>query len=131
MSNEIKGNAFGKTVHGDAFLYEISNKNGIKAEITDYGARLVSLFVPDKNGELKDVVLGHCSADEYESDTCCFFGTTVGRNANRIANAAFELDGVTYQLEQNDGVNNLHSGKDSFAYKLWKLAELSDNAVIL
>ena len=98
---------FGKLADGDkAALYTIENENGMKAEITDYGAALVSLTVKDKTGKDTDVVLGYDSAEEYERQFANF-GAIVGRNCNRIKDARIVIDGVTYELEKNDHENSI------------------------
>lgn len=105
----ITKKVFGKTTQGEEItLYSISNKNGMQADVMNYGAILVNLFVPDKAGKLADVNLGYDRLDEYFSNGC-FFGAFVGPIANRTADAKFTLDGRTYQLDVNDGKNNLHS----------------------
>lgn len=125
----VKRESFGKTKQGtEAFLYTIENKKGMKAKVTNFGAILVALYAPDKNGNMKDVVLGYDKIADYE-DNGSFFGTTVGRNANRIADAKFEIDGVTYQLAVNDGKNNLHSDADKGFHKRIWAAEPAEQSV--
>lgn len=92
----------------DVLLYSISNKAGMKADVMNFGAILVNLFVPDADGNLADVNLGYDQFEDYLTNTN-FFGASVGPIANRTANASFEIDGVSYQLAVNDGVNNLHT----------------------
>ena len=75
-----------------AYLYTISGANGMEAAVTDYGAILVNLMVPDAKGEKKDLVLGYDKLADYEENSC-FFGATIGRNANRIGGASFQIDG--------------------------------------
>ena len=100
---------FGKTAQGEEItLYSISNQKGLRADVMNYGAILVNLFAPDKNGQTADVVLGYDKPEEYFTNSP-FFGATVGPVANRTADARFVLDGRTYQLDVNDGKNNLHS----------------------
>ena len=113
--------SFGRTGRGEeATLYRIENAHGLAAEITDFGANLVSLLVPDRNGHVDDIVLGFDDVSGYTFNPS-FFGSTIGRSANRIADARFTLNGVTYELEKNDGVNNLHSHfDDCFNKKLFK-----------
>lgn len=127
MSVTVKD--FGKTVKGEKIsLYRIENSKGMIAEVTDFGAILVRLYVPDKNGKVEDVVLGYDRVEDYFVNGS-FFGSTIGRNANRIADAHFELNGVGYDIAKNDGPNNLHSEFDTcFNKKLFK-AEVLDNAV--
>ena len=122
--------AFGILPGGErATLYTISC-GPLRAAITDYGATLVRLYVPDRNGRLADVVLGLSEADHYRQSDACL-GSTVGRNANRMKNARFDLWGKTVQLPQNEGRNNLHSGPDGFHYRLWQVEQHTENAITL
>lgn len=109
---------FGRTVCGDVVsLYSLKNANGMQADVTDYGAILVSLMVPDKKGEMADVVLGYDRAKDYFVNGSCF-GATIGPVANRTANATYELDGTIYNLLINDNENNLHSDGDRGFHKV-------------
>ena len=118
---------FGQNKKGEsAILYTLENKNGMILEVTDLGATLVSLWVPDKKGTLYDVVLGYEDAPGYENAGGTFFGATVGRNANRIGNAVFTLKGKTYTLHKNDGENNLHSGLDFYSFRIWNVKQISE-----
>ena len=120
--------AFGTLPTGEtAYTYTISCGN-FSAEVCDYGATLIRLYVPDRNGNLADVVLGYEDVNGYANSTT-YFGATVGRNANRIRNGRFTLGGNTYQLAANNGPNNLHSGPDSYAYRFWKVAEHTDSSI--
>ena len=110
-------------------LYTISCGD-LSATVTDYGATLVSLFVPDRNGNLADVVLGCDDANDYTVGTA-FLGATVGRNANRVKGAAFSLNGKTVRLNPNEGSNNLHSGPDCFHTRMWKVISHEENAIAL
>lgn len=93
----MKVTDFGATVKGDETkLYTLTNKNGMEIAVSDYGATLVQVIVPDKEGKPCDVVLGYDEAAGYEEGDL-FFGAIVGRSANRIGGASFELNGVTYQ----------------------------------
>ena len=115
--------AFGKLADGEeATLYTISNTKGMHAQITDFGASIVSLVVKDKDGKNTDVVLGYENAETYQQQMASF-GAVVGRNCNRIANAEIVIDGVTYQLEKNDNENNLHSGSQATSRRLWDAEE--------
>lgn len=102
----------------------------LEASITDFGATLVSLLVPDKAGCVADVVLGFDNAASYQA---CdeFLGATVGRNANRIAGASFSLNDATYVLEANNNGNNLHSGSNSYAFRMWNVLEHTENSLSL
>lgn len=107
---KISKRSFGKTKKGEeATLYLLENSNGMQVSVTDYGACIVQVIVPDQDGALEDVVLGFDDVSGYEEHTT-YYGAFIGRNGNRIANASFTLNGVTYNLEKNDGENNLHSG---------------------
>ncbi len=121
---------FGTMPTGEAAsLYTISCGK-LTAAITDCGAALVKLFVPDREGNLADVVLGFDSACGYFPGGA-FLGATVGRNANRVKNARFPLNGETIQLQPNDNSNNLHSGPDSFNIRLWQVEEHTESAIRL
>ena len=114
---------FGKTSEGaDVHLYTLQNKNGAKVSITDYGATIVAIQVPDRNGKLADVVLGYDSLQGYETGTS-YFGGLIGRYGNRIGGAKFTLDGQTYLLAKNDGHNSLHGGKRGFNKVVWTAHE--------
>ena len=120
---------FGKAKDGrDAHLYTIGNKNGMKAYISDFGATLVRLFVPDRDGKLIDVVHGYDDAAGYERGDGGF-GATVGRNANRIGGAQIEINGVKYELDKNDNGNNLHSGYDYYQKRIWEVEERLENKI--
>ena len=123
-------NSFGFTPSGEeAHLYTISC-GGLVARITDYGAHLVSLLVPDRNGNMADVVLGYDSAEGYTAGNC-FFGAIVGRNANRLKGASFELNGETVRIPANERANNLHSGPDHLHLRMWTVDFLSEEAITL
>ena len=120
--------SFGVLPSGEqASLYTISCGN-ITATVTDYGAHLVSLLVPDRNGTVADVVLGYDDANGYRTGGC-FFGATVGRNANRIGGASFQLNGKTVNLTANDNNNNLHSGLEFFHLRMWDVVSQDDASV--
>ncbi len=120
---------FGKTQLGkDIKLYTISNGKGMEAAVTNIGACLVNLIVPDDKGEKKDVVLGFESGEEYLVNGS-FFGATVGRCANRTANAKFTIDGTEYKLAVNDNNNNLHSDFTKGMHKVLWDAECGDDNV--
>lgn len=122
---------FGKTKEGqEVFLYTIGNQNGMKAAVTNYGATLVSLFVPDKDGEIADIVLGYDDVTGYESRSA-YLGATVGRNSNRIGDGIAKIDGVVYQLDQNENKNNHHGGKDGYSFRVWSVMNVADNQIKL
>ena len=100
-------------------LFTLKNKNGLVCQITNFGARIVSLLVPINQKESVDVVLGLESIDEYQKDDK-YFGAIVGRYANRIAKSNFVLDGVNYPLITNNGPNTLHGGQKGFDKMVWE-----------
>lgn len=128
--SSLEKREFGTAESGKTgYLFTLENKNGMKIKVTDFGAALVSVFVPDKNGDYLDVVLGYDDTKAYEKGGVSF-GAPVGRNANRIGGAAFEINGVTYELEKNDnGKNNLHSGTDYYNKRFWEVKEASQQAI--
>ena len=118
LSSEHK--AFGKTNDGTPVeQYILRNTHGLTATVITYGGILQSLKVPDKNGKFDDVVLGFDNVQGYQSGTA-YFGATIGRFGNRLANGAFELDGKRYQVPLNDGSNSLHGGPRGFDKDVWK-----------
>ena len=99
-------------------LYELKNDNGVKAQIITYGARIAKLVVPDKDGEMIDVVAGFETPDGFLQDNP-YFNAIIGRVGNRIGGASFLLDGKKYDLFKNDGNNHLHGGKCGFDSRMW------------
>lgn len=111
---KISQKPFGKTSSGeDATLYTVTNNNGMKVSFTDYGANIVSIIVPDREGNFADIALGYKNIQGYENNNPGF-GSLIGRSANRIAGAKFELNGKIYELEKNEGENNLHGGDPAY-----------------
>ena len=106
-------------------LFHLENASGAYAEVLDYGALLVKVCVPDKNGSLVDVVLGYDDLESYEKNGC-FFGAVIGRSGNRIEGGKFLLDGQEVILAKNENENNLHSGPDGFEKKMWKVEEIAE-----
>jgi aldose 1-epimerase len=92
----------------------------LKVTLSDYGARIVSVLAPDRDGRREDVVLGYRTLAEYEADTKQYFGATIGRYANRIANGRFTLQGTVHQVPLNNGPNALHGGPEGFDRRIWK-----------
>ena len=118
---------FGKTKSGESVkLFTLKNKNGLVAKITNYGAIITELHLPDRNGNFADVVLGFDNIPDYEN-LSDYFGAVVGRYGNRIADAKFELYGKKYTLEKNNNGNSLHGGFVGFDKKVWKVADASAN----
>jgi len=119
---------FGKLSDGQsADLYTLTNKLGMEVTVTNFGAAVVSLKVPDKAGKSGDVVLGNNTASEYETGKG-YFGAIVGRYGNRIAHGQFTLDGKTYTLAKNNGENSLHGGTVGFSGRLWSATDVSSAA---
>lgn len=102
---------WGKANNKQVYLYRVTNKNGMRLEMTNYGAKITSLYVPDSNGKLDDVVLGFDSLEGYMRNIQGI-GATIGRYTNRIRNAQFTIDNVTYNLTKNDGDNTIHGGNE-------------------
>jgi aldose 1-epimerase len=112
--NYIKEEAFKGTYKGKTTaLYTLKNKSGLVAQITNFGAKVVSIYVPDRNGNFADIVLGYDTIDGYIKGNP-YFGAICGRYANRIANGKFIIEGKTYQLPINNGPNSLHGGPEGF-----------------
>ncbi|PNY81495.1 aldose epimerase family protein [Deinococcus koreensis] len=112
---------WGHAPTGEALhLFTLTLPDGVQATLTDVGATLVSLLVPDRHGALGDVVLGHDRPEAYlDRARSPYFGATIGRVANRIAGGRFTLDGRAYQVPTNDGPNALHGGLHGFDRRLW------------
>ena len=120
---------FGTTEKGDKpYLYTMQNDRGMKVSVADYGATLVNVCVPDKDGNPVDVVLGYDDVTGYEHGGF-FYGATIGRSANRTGGAQFEINGVSYELDKNDNGNNLHSGLDFYNERMWEVVENADDHV--
>ncbi|MFC6997411.1 aldose epimerase family protein [Rufibacter roseus] len=112
-------------------LYVLKNKNNAQAAITNYGGRVVSLLVPDKNGKLTDVVVGSGSVKEFAQGADTFFGAVVGRYGNRIAKGKFTLNGKEYTLATNNGANHLHGGNKGFSRVVWNANKIDDQTLEL
>jgi aldose 1-epimerase len=108
-------------------LHTLTNRNGLVAKITNLGGHLTELHVPDRNGHVTDVVLGHTMLEPYlDRTTNPYFGSIVGRYANRIAKGKFTLDGKHYTLDASSGGNHLHGGKVGFDLKVWDAELMPD-----
>jgi aldose 1-epimerase len=119
---------FGALADGSAVeAVDLSNARGLSARIMTLGASIQALSVPDRNGEIADIVLGHATAAEYLAKPQ-YLGATVGRYANRIAQGRFALDGHPYSLETNDGPNHLHGGHRGFDKRLWNVESVSSGS---
>lgn len=102
----------------DAFVYRLKNSKGMEVELTNYGAILSKILVPDRDGNSQNIMLTYEKVEDFINDRY-FFGATAGRYANRIAGGEFELDGKKYQLATNNGENHLHGGIEGFNRKFW------------
>lgn len=120
MMNKNQPLYFGTASDGqDVFLHTITDGR-ITAHISEFGAALVSLTVPDKNGKARDIVLGYDNVHSYEQQAS-YIGSIVGRCCNRIANSSFSLNGRRYKLSSNEGKNHLHGGFKGFDKKVWQV----------
>jgi aldose 1-epimerase len=116
------------TLNGQSvYLFTLENKNGMVVKITNYGAIITQVLVPDRNGKMGDVVLGYDSLAGYIANNP-YFGCIAGRYANRIAKGKFTLDGKEYTLAVNNGNNHLHGGLKGFDKVLWIGSEFSDTS---
>jgi aldose 1-epimerase len=116
--------AWGKTSDGKPVeIFTLSDAD-LTVRITTFGARVVSIEAPDKNGNKADVVLGYDSVSGYEADTSTYFGSIVGRYGNRIAKGTFSIDGMTYHVPLNNNGNALHGGPAGFSTKVWTGTEI-------
>jgi aldose 1-epimerase len=114
--------AFGRTPAGEAVeVFTLTNPHGLAVRAATYGGTIVSLSVPDRDGHMADVVLGHDSLEEYIGDSN-YFGAIIGRFANRIADARFAVDGKMYRLAANNGPSHLHGGRTGFDRVVWRAA---------
>jgi aldose 1-epimerase len=109
--------------------YVIQSPQGLRAELTNYGARLMSLFVPFPDGSFRNVCLGFNSPEDYFLADEKYFGAIVGRYCNRIAKGRFELEGKVYELAKNNGPNHLHGGINAFHTQMWQGKKIAENAV--
>lgn len=121
----------GKVDGKDVQMYVLTNSNGSEATVINYGAKIVSISIPDKNGKLVDVVLGHNNLNEYLNSEEPYFGAVCGRTGNRIAKGQFTLEGVTYKLAINNGPNNLHGGLKGFNAVVWDAKQIDNQTLEL
>lgn len=110
-------------------LFTLKNDNGMVCQITNFGARVVSIYTPDKNGKMGDVVVGYGTGKDFVGKKENYFGSTIGRYGNRIGNAAFIVDGVKYELEKNDGYNHLHGGGNGFHRQVWEVENVNPSSI--
>lgn len=111
-------------------LYTLFNKNGVSVDITNYGAKIIRLMTPDKNGKFDDVVLGFDTLEEVMEKEI-YFGAICGRFANRIKDGKFNIDGVEYTLPINNGTNSLHGGIHGYNEKVWTVKSVAQQELVL
>ncbi|HUF08772.1 MAG TPA: aldose epimerase family protein [Rhodothermales bacterium] len=126
-SNDFKIEIGGTAVD----LYTLQAPGGLTAQVTNYGARIVNLFVPDRLGRIGNVVLGFDSIAGYLDAKERFYGATIGRFANRIGGSRFTLDGVSYELVRNEGENHLHGGLEGFDRAVWTARRINEGTIAL
>lgn len=132
MLQKINSGSFNEILNGEKLsLHFLKNKNNVEVAITNYGARIVALIVPDKNTQPTDVVVGFDSLQGYFNSTETYYGAIVGRYANRIAKGKFSLNGKTYQLAINNSPNHLHGGPKGFNNQVWKVEAAINNSIQL
>ena len=129
----LSADAFITTINGkQVSFYTLESGNGLYMQVTNYGGRVVTLWVPDKKGNYEDVVLGFNTIDQYVNNTGeRFLGPVVGRYANRIANGQFELDGIVYNLPKNNNGQTLHGGLKGLDGVVWDVNKISKNELQL
>ena len=121
----IKKELFGTHRGCDIYKYTLENENGMSVVISNFGATILSINVPDKNGEVADVICGYDDLQSY-IDADGYQGAIIGRVGNRICRGKFELDGVQYDMYINNGPNHLHGGKEGFDKKIWQVLALDE-----
>lgn len=121
---QVSRKDWGKTSNGTPVSLYTLKDNALTVQITTFGARVVSIEAPDRNGKMADVVLGYDNVASYEADHSTYFGAIVGRYGNRIAHGTFTIDGKTFHVPTNDGENALHGGTIGFDHKVWTGKEI-------
>lgn len=128
----LKRTDFQKTVQGkETDLFILSNNNGAEVAVTNYGGAILAIMVPDKNGNLGNVIQGHDTIDKVINSPEPFLSTLIGRYGNRICKGKFSLDGKEYTLAINNGPNSLHGGPTGFHARVWDAEQISKNSVVL
>ena len=124
--------AFEKTKDGKQIsLWTLKNRNGAEMSVTNFGGKIVSLLVPDKDGNLVNVVTGYENIDKYFKSTEAYFGAAIGRVGNRIAKGQFSLNGKDYVLAVNNGFNHLHGGVQGYHAVVWDANQVDENTLEL
>ena len=127
---DIEKKPFGRTGGEAVDLYTLTNSHCMEVSIITYGGIVQSLLVPDSDGRVRNVVLGYDNLKDYVENNSPYFGAIIGRYANRIAGGKFTLDGVTYELPQNNGPNTLHGGTKGFDKRIWGAREVSSSKTV-
>lgn len=127
----LKTSDFQTEIGGKKTDLHLLKNEQIEVYITNYGARIVSLLSPDKQGIMGDVVLGFKSIADYQKAKTPFHGCIIGRYGNRIAKGNFELDGTSYQLPINNNENHLHGGPEGFHNQVWEVVSADDNSIVM
>lgn len=126
----LEKNFIGSHGDGKINLFTLKNKNGLRAQISNFGGIIASLWVPDRHGKFSDVVLGFDSLEKYFTNEP-YFGCIIGRFGNRIANGIFTLDNIEYRLNRNNGDNHLHGGIKGFHRAVWDVILFNENTLTL
>jgi aldose 1-epimerase len=128
----IRSENFNRKIEGkECNLFTLKNNSGLVSQITNYGGRVVSLLTPDRGGHYEDIVFGFDTLDEYLRNPRNNYGAIIGRYANRIGQARFELDGKTYHISKNEGEHQLHGGHIGFQNLLWDVIQSNDQILEL
>lgn len=128
----IDENTFSGIIDGkEVNLYTLKNENGLMAQLTNFGGRVVSLWVPDKHGNFDDIVTGYNTLDGYLNSNEIYYGALIGRYGNRIAKGQFVLNDTTYTLVQNNGENHLHGGTKGFNDVVWNATQPDEQTLVL
>jgi aldose 1-epimerase len=114
-----------------AELFTLKNSSGIVAQITNFGGKIVSLWVPDKNGKFDDIVMGYSTLPEYQKTSEIYFGSLIGRYGNRIGNAKFTLNDSVFKLAANNGPNSLHGGIKGYNNVVWDAVQNDESTLLL
>ena len=130
MVADLKTTNFDSVINGKKVsLFTIRNSHGLEAKFSNYGQHLIALWVPDKEGNMEDVVLGCPSIDDYLDEKAQYLGSFIGRYANRISEAAFYIDNTMYRLQENDGKNHLHGGLLGFNKRVWHVEQIDGSKI--
>jgi aldose 1-epimerase len=127
LESTIHITPWGKHAEKEVFLFQITNSSGSYVRLSNYGATIVGIGVPDRSAHIEDVVLGYDGLQDYLNDRF-YMGSTIGRFANRVGNATFSLDGVAFELEKNDGQNSNHGGWSGYHQRVFDY-EIAGNSV--